>query len=71
MQSDKVNDMYFPSVMMPLKVSTRTVSVTVGGTHIVFQDSFDPDDTIDHMISYIMKTSAGNIQEIKISGPEV
>ena len=67
--------MYFPSVMMPITVSVRTVLQPKDGvgTCIVARDTFDRDDTIDKIMDFILKTTPDNrvIQEMKIVPPAV
>lgn len=67
--------MYFPAVMMPITVSVRTVLRPEDGTGtcMVVRDTFDMDDTIDHMMEFVLKTTPDNriIQEMKISPPAV
>lgn len=64
--------MYFPSIVTPLKLNTRTVVITPTNSQIIFQDTFDSSDTTEYIVSYLFKTIPnGRIQKISITGPEV
>ena len=61
--------------MMPTITSVRTVFQPKDGigTCIVSRETFDLDDTIEHMMDFILKTTPDNrvIQEMKITPPAV
>ena len=64
--------MYTPGFMMPQKVKARTVVCTPSNLRSVMCEDFDLYENIEDIVDTIVATTTfGEIQEIKISWPEV
>lgn len=64
--------MHMAGLMIPYKVKTRTVVCTPSNLRSVMCESFESCYTVEEIVETIIATTTfGEIQEIKISEPEV